>query len=64
MSSPGKLIPTIIRGQKFPNFRTCDTCQTIFPILRYGVAWCNGQVINRCPWCRPDSRPWKAGRGK
>lgn len=25
---------------------------------------CNGHIIDQCPWCRPDSHPWTAGRGK
>jgi hypothetical protein len=24
---------------------------------------CNGVKIDLCPWCRPDSKPWKNGRG-
>lgn len=40
----------------------CVDCKTDFPILK-GRPSCNGHAIEKCPWCRPDSAPWKDGRG-
>ncbi|TYO96742.1 hypothetical protein EDC39_11230 [Geothermobacter ehrlichii] len=60
----GALVPTVIRGKEFPNYRTCPECGTDFPLdARRGIPRCNGVLINRCPWCREDSRPWRNGRG-
>lgn len=56
---------------------TCKDCKTPYPVntersiagialipnARIGEALCNGRGIDLCPWCRPDSRPWKHGRG-
>jgi len=55
----------------------CVDCKTVYhintesssdgtPLIpdgRIGKALCNGHVIMFCPWCRPDSKPWKDGRG-
>ena len=41
---------------------TCETCQTSYPVID-GEIRCNGHVVDRCPWCRTDSAPWKNGRG-
>ena len=40
----------------------CIDCQTEYPVMR-GFISCNGCNIGLCPWCRPDSEPWKHGRG-
>lgn len=48
--------------QVYDYFR-CVDCGTEFPEID-GSASCNGHKISRCPWCRPDSKPWTAGRGK
>lgn len=40
----------------------CCECDTRFPVTDEGPQ-CNGKTIDRCPWCRPDSSPWKNGRG-
>lgn len=42
----------------------CVDCGAGFPREDYGSTKCNGIVINLCPWCRPDSEPWKNGRGR
>lgn len=47
--------------QMYDYFR-CVDCGTEFPQIG-GSASCNGRKIARCPWCRPDSKPWTAGRG-
>lgn len=39
----------------------CIDCGTEFPDAE---TQCNGHQIGRCPWCRPDSKPWVNGRGK
>lgn len=41
----------------------CVDCGTDYPRERGGAISCNGKVIYLCPWCRPDSKPWKNGRG-
>ena len=49
----------------------CVDCDTLYPVLvDYDEDWnetreikCNGHAITLCPWCRPDSEPWKNGRG-
>lgn len=44
----------------------CVDCGTSFPIKEKGAsntALCNGFTITLCPWCRPDSKQWKNGRG-
>ena len=41
----------------------CDDCETLFR-TEGGQMRCNGHVISVCPWCRPDSEPWKNGRGE
>jgi hypothetical protein len=40
----------------------CNACGTEFPLIK-GTIRCNGQVIEECPWCRPGSMLWTAGRG-
>jgi hypothetical protein len=53
------------------NYFECVDCKTTFSEERknnihlYGTgkALCNGHVITLCPWCMPDSKPWKDGRG-
>lgn len=50
----------------------CVDCKTQYPVSEYydriddeiksGIK-CNGHIITLCPWCRPDSEPWKHGRG-
>ena len=40
----------------------CVDCGTLYPVL-IGRIRCNGTTIYLCPWCRPDSRPWRYGRG-
>lgn len=54
-------------------YYVCVDCDTAYPILkrfdntlkedREGIS-CNGHFISLCPWCRPDTQPWKNGRGK
>jgi rubrerythrin len=46
------------------HFWECDTCKTLFPSRSHGSPTCNGHPVAQCPWCREDSKPWKAGRGK
>lgn len=49
----------------------CVDCGTRYPVLvEYDEEWnttqtikCNGHPITLCPWCRPDSEPWKNSRG-
>lgn len=44
----------------------CVDCGTEYPTTStnkgFGVS-CNGHLIDLCPWCRPDSKPWTNGRG-
>lgn len=40
----------------------CLDCGTTFPMIG-GLIMCNGHSIAVCPWCRPDTKPWIAGRG-
>ncbi len=45
----------------------CVDCHTTYP-MNHDIkvkekASCNGHKISLCPWCRPDSKPWLAGRG-
>jgi len=42
----------------------CVDCGTMFHVTGHGRIVCNGIVIARCPWCRPDSKPWEYGRGE
>lgn len=41
----------------------CVDCGTEFPEIDLAIR-CNGYRISRCPWCKPDSQPWRGGRGK
>ena len=41
----------------------CIDCGTEYPRESGSSTMCNGKVISVCPWCRPDSAPWKDGRG-
>lgn len=43
----------------------CIDCVTLFPMNEKGApntALCNGFIITRCPWCRPDSKQHQHGR--
>ena len=42
----------------------CVDCGTEYPQADSGSTMCNGHIIDLCPWCRPDSAPWKHGRGE
>lgn len=42
----------------------CIDCGTTYPVLGWGKPSCNGHKIDLCPFCRPDSEPWKNGRGE
>jgi len=42
--------------------RRCIDCGTEYLHLDNKTI-CNGKEITRCPWCRPDSKPWTNGRG-
>lgn len=44
------------------HFSKCVDCDGIYPHLD-GVIKCNGATITLCPYCRPDSEPFKNGRG-
>lgn len=41
----------------------CIDCHSLYPHIDGRVS-CNGRAITLCPWCRPDSRTWQAGRGR
>ena len=53
------------------NFYMCKDCKTMFPTfcrstgkeIYFVKPNVNGWKIDLCPWCRPDSKPWKNGRG-
>lgn len=40
----------------------CINCDTAYHTLG-DTAFCNGHIIDLCPWCREDSKPWWRGRG-
>lgn len=40
----------------------CLKCDTMYPKIN-GHIMCNGEIIEKCPFCRSDSKPWKYGRG-
>jgi hypothetical protein len=40
-------------------YYACVDCGSEYP-----DAQCNGRMLTLCPWCRPDSEPWKNGRGR
>jgi len=42
----------------------CVDCGTEYPREDFRPITCNGAPIGRCPWCCPDSEPFKNGRGK
>lgn len=59
-------------------YSKCVDCGTLYPHAKQGPcvihplvdgitetqsAVCNGVEISLCPWCRPDSQPWKNDRG-
>ena len=46
-----------------PNIQFCEDCNTVFEVKLDGKIRCNGTIIQLCPWCRPDTRPWQYGRG-
>ena len=52
----------LLQGSPLIRFWICIECQTIYPVLN-GRVMCNGHKITKCPWCRPDSKAWKYGRG-
>jgi len=52
----------IFRNNSFEFFE-CNNCKTVYPEIE-GQIKCNGEAITKCPWCRPDSRPWLFGRGE
>ncbi len=56
MLGPGKL------GDTTYNYFRCDDCGGDYPVID-GRIKCNGHAITLCPWCRPDSEPFKNGRG-
>jgi hypothetical protein len=66
----GKLRFSGIRpyGREPVSFSTCVDCGTEFPHMPTHAGEdaprCNGVFIELCPWCRPDSAPWKHGRGR
>jgi predicted RNA-binding Zn-ribbon protein involved in translation (DUF1610 family) len=56
-----------IRGSK-SDIAECMDCKTEFYIDKarvksYDVIKCNGAIIDKCSWCRPDSQKWQNGRG-
>lgn len=66
-AKPGRLRYIGIRpygwGERYA-FYECAECKTLYRGAdRHGMAHCNGVVIAACPWCRPDSTPWRWGRG-
>lgn len=52
-----------LSGQRVEVFE-CEDCTTRFTREPSRSMTCNGHVIDLCPWCRPDSKPWTKGRGK
>ena len=51
-------------GTRRVNMVKCGDCNTTF-IGFPNMFRCNGHnMLDRCPWCRPDSRPWGMGRGE
>lgn len=42
----------------------CVDCKTQYTRLPGSLLTVNGHTTGRCPWCRPDSAPWKYGRGR
>lgn len=63
-----RITTTGLLEERFAHSRTseklsfCVDCGTGYHIDSQGRVKCNGSVILRCPWCRPDSRPWTNGR--
>lgn len=55
----GKLIDALIAT----GHKQCIDCNTVFLVNGKGKTMCNNKKIVLCPWCRPDSIPWKNGRG-
>ena len=49
-------------GLKTLYFVQCIDCDTIYPEIN-GTVKCNGHIINKCPWCRSDTKPCENGRG-
>ena len=47
----------------------CVDCRTIYPedterpLTPTITILCNNTIITLCPWCRPDTEPFKNGRG-
>ena len=41
----------------------CKDCDTNYWINPNGRVQCNGYLIELCPECRIDSKPWTNGRG-
>ena len=50
--------------KNYNNLMECVDCETQFHVDTHGRTFCNGTQIAKCPWCRSDSKPWFAGRGK
>ncbi len=46
-------------------YSKCVDCETMYPHSNQKALGpsCNGAMIDLCPWCRPDSKPWTNGRG-
>lgn len=58
----GDLVPVCRNGIRHGILVECVTCGTTYPVMD-GKTWCNSHIITKCPWCRPDSKPWQNGRG-
>jgi len=59
-----KLNPVWFQGLKmYFSFFVCIDCGTMYRKDEVHGIQCNGASITKCPWCRPDSKPWKNGRG-
>lgn len=44
-------------------FFECVDCGSRYRKASDGHIKCNDANITLCPWCRPDSKPFKYGRG-
>lgn len=60
----GKLIDQGLKnyGLEKIQFFQCVDCDSNYPVIDDKIN-CNGAVIELCPWCRSDSKPWTNGRG-
>ena len=62
----GRLIEAGLKkcGGLAGHYCQCVDCLTFYPHMSSNSkAKCNGVEIDLCPWCRPDSEPFKHGRG-